>query len=289
MMHATARSVILIGLVAACTHDPAANRDDADPGPKTDDPTSGGSCDTGDPLDVMVRVGQWCVDKFEAVICDGAVAEPGRRASCLSSDNGSNDAEGSIDARIGARGKLTARSYRAFSRPGVTPTRFVNKLQALSACANAGKWLVPDALWVTAALGTPDPGANDGLANAACNTDAEDDPATGFTRVRRTGDGVDCASQWGAQDMVGNLWEWTDGIQSVEGISGDGPTTGDDMLNLVDVSGEGLGIPAGTARGGSSGGAQPAGVFAFSLNPTIFRQGGVMGFRCARPLPLSTR
>ena len=63
------------------------------------------------------------------------------------------------------------------------------------------------------------------------------------------------------------------------------PATGDAMLNLIDVAGAGLRVPAGTARGGSSSGVQPAGVFAVSYNPTMFRQGGVMGFRCARPLP----
>lgn len=83
----------------------------------------------------------------------------------------------------------------------VQPARYITWFQALEACRTSGKRLPTAEEWLAAAQGTVDPGSNDGSRNTACNT------AGGGPRV--PGGGTGCESGWGAQDMVGNVAEWT--------------------------------------------------------------------------------
>jgi hypothetical protein len=87
----------------------------------------------------------------------------------------------------------------AVSLPGVTPSRYITWFQAQQACKNARKRLPTNGEWQAAALGTPDPGPDDGATD--CNTDSGLIPVT-------TGSRSGCVSARGAFDMVGNLWEW---------------------------------------------------------------------------------
>ncbi len=238
------------------------------------------ACPEG-PDDEMVQVGIWCVDKFEAVICD---AGRSGNTGCVSDDNGNNSDDRSLDPLIDRFGAMTNRNVRAFSRRGVFATRFVNQYQALTACAASGKVLIPDSVWLAAALGTTDPGVNDGRTNARCHTGGPPEA------LRRTGQGTGapgasnaCVSQWGAEDMIGNLWERTDMTASVKADPGTTPELSDDVvLNLADPGGDGVNTPAVGFRGGAQSSGTGAGVFALSLRSGGFHSAEFSGFRCAK-------
>ncbi|MCA9361601.1 SUMF1/EgtB/PvdO family nonheme iron enzyme [Candidatus Kaiserbacteria bacterium] len=74
------------------------------------------------------------------------------------------------------------------------PLTNVNYHQADLFCHKKGGRLPTPEEWYEAALGTPD--------NSECNLNG---PA-----LLKTGQLVDCVSVYGAKDMVGNVWEWTE-------------------------------------------------------------------------------
>jgi hypothetical protein len=84
--------------------------------------------------------------------------------------------------------------------PGPPTQRVRPWFQAQEACGASGKRLPTGAVWLRAASGTNDPGANDGT-GGACVTNA--------SGPRATGQGTTCPSAWGALDTVGNVLEWT--------------------------------------------------------------------------------
>src|SRR5205085_2914595 len=86
----------------------------------------------------------------------------------------------------------------AVSIPGVLPAGFLSWFQALAAARNSFKRLPTNAEWQAAALGTPDPGSDNGLTDCNTTTDA----------LSLTGARSNCVSDVGAFDMVGNVWEW---------------------------------------------------------------------------------
>jgi hypothetical protein len=90
-------------------------------------------------------------------------------------------------------------NFYAVSIPGVVPARFITWFQAVAATRNAGKRLPTNAEWQAAALGTPDPGTDNGTTD--CNVQFPLVPVS-------TGSRSGCVSDVGALDMVGNLWEW---------------------------------------------------------------------------------
>ena len=135
----------------------------------------------------MVRVGTFCVDKYEASVW----SQPG----------GSGTQYPRSDPRYPStfpdNGNWTVPLYAA-SVAGVGPSTFITWFQAQQACAPSGKRLLTNAEWLMAAAGTPDPGAaGDGLTN--CNTNTSGSLATGSAAA--------CRSNWGVRDMVGNVTE----------------------------------------------------------------------------------
>ena len=74
---------------------------------------------------------------------------------------------------------------------GVEPRASITWFQAQQALANSGKRLPTNAQWQMAVAGTPD--------STACNV--------GGSAAQKTGANPGCRSDWGANDMVGNLWE----------------------------------------------------------------------------------
>lgn len=182
------------------------------------------------------------------------------------------------------------------------PSRFISWFQASSACRINGKRLPSGEEWLTAARGTPD--------NAAfCNVGPAD------VRAPETSG---CRSSWGAQDMVGNLWEWTtewyagaghgvsadfSGVQLVDAgtrpvlLPGPAQRTATpwpieyngDMTENVNgfvnrTSGIGVaGMPAAAIRGGARALGDRAGTFALSLFVGPSHSDELVGFRCVIP------
>lgn len=142
--------------------------------------------------DQVVRVGTgaaaFWIDRYEAMV----TAEPEARGSELGGFTGIDD----YGDTFPDNGQWTAPRY-AFSLsvpPGRVPSRFITWFQASEACAVSGKRLPTGEEWLRAANGTAD-------SSPGCNIS---------TRApRNPGGGAGCRSRWGAEDMVGNLFEWT--------------------------------------------------------------------------------
>ncbi|HLD99659.1 MAG TPA: hypothetical protein VJB59_05330 [Bdellovibrionota bacterium] len=227
------------------------------------------SCNTGNPRDVMVPVGAWCVDKYESSInsapdgsgtfyfYDGVIGDQAYPDAAHLPPSFGRDGSGSSPVF-------------AVSTPDVIPARAVTWYQAAVACANSGKVLIPDEVWVLAAIGTskPDPvgggGYNGGSATdavaARCNKWApcvnpdlgcagkEDEDGRGNwtdpnSKVRKTahagstpGGTNSCMSRFGVEDMIGNLSEWT-GTSAMQ-AGANGGTFGPYIQNVFKVPGD---------------------------------------------------
>lgn len=126
--------------------------------------------------DVMVKAGSICIDRYEASIWTAPTGGTQITGALPCNANGQD-----------CQGKIFARSVA-----GVAPRAGLTWFQAQQALANSGKRLPTNAEWQAAVAGTPD--------STACNV------STGS--VANTGANAGCISSWGANDMVGNLWEW---------------------------------------------------------------------------------
>lgn len=171
----------------------------------------------------------------------------------------------------------------ALSMAGEVAAAGVTWFQANAFCALSGKRLPTGDEWLQAAVGTPDPQAPNSI-NGPC--------LTGGTAGRLTGLGGQCASHWGAQDMIGNLWEMTTGWLAGTGSnSSTWPSGyGGDVIYGVTSSailtpGAGVvaGVPAIGVRGGGWSTSTGAGVFALATNGAPSRQDMQVGFRCVIP------
>ena len=136
----------------------------------------------GCPAD-MVAVGPLCVDTYEASVWgdpEGTETQYGVTDDypCDDTGNGCKD------------------MIYAVSRKDALPSILITWFQAQQACVNAGKRLLRNAEWQAAAAGTPDPGATPG--GEDCNTMSAGPEGTGSRE--------NCISDWGAFDMVGNVW-----------------------------------------------------------------------------------
>jgi hypothetical protein len=225
-----------------------------------------------------VRVGDACVDKYEASVWEippGATAiiqqirlgtvtaaelqSAGFQRGVSSDDYGS----GCPDTGAGCK------NLYAVSVPGVTPSRFINWFQAAAAARNSGKRLPTNQEWQAAALGTPD-GA----------------PCAVATSLQPTGS-PGCVSDVGAFDMVGNLVEWVADWMPESTVCTSWGTFADDFMCLAGAGTTATGPfpgPGALLRGGDFGSGAIAGVFAVhgGFSPTDPGLFGTVGFRAAR-------
>jgi formylglycine-generating enzyme required for sulfatase activity len=165
----------------------------------------------------------------------------------------------------------------AVSIAGVLPSACITQLQAAQACALSQKHLIRNDEWQRAASGTPDPGyADDGVTTCV----------TYSAGPANTGSRSDCQSSWGANDMVGNVWEWaadwtdraTGGTDwTTAGIGG-----GDVSYfgGAADI--ETAHLPGAPIRGGAWLDGTIAGVLAVSTGRNPINASLYIGFRCAR-------
>ncbi len=172
---------------------------------------SGTCTNPGNPDDIMVQVGDYCVDKYEATVWSSVLAD-GTQYGASADDYPCSD-DGSTCLPAGT-------PIYALSLPGFVPSSSITWFQASAACANSGKHLITNAEWQAAVVGTPTGGYG---SPPNCNVGLED-PTT-------TGGGTSCLSAWGVENMVGSLWEmvaeWEEGdtetVMRVRGGAFDSP------------------------------------------------------------------
>ncbi len=156
---------------------------------------SGTCANPGNPDDIMVQVGDYCVDKYEATVWSSVLAD-GTQYGASADDYPCSD-DGSSCLPAGT-------PIYALSLPGFAPSASITWFQASAACANSGKHLISNAEWQAAVAGTPTGGYG---SPPNCNV--------GLEAPTTTGGGTSCLSAWGVENMVGSLWEmvaeWEDG------------------------------------------------------------------------------
>jgi len=162
------------------------------------------ACKGNGPDDVMVRAGSVCIDRYEASIWDAPT--------------GGSQITGALGCNVNGQ---DCTDIYARSVAGVTPRADITWFQAQQALANSGKRLPTNAEWQTAVAGTPD--------SATCNV------STGS--VANTGANAGCISNHGANDMVGNLWEWVaDWDEQADGCDNWSAGFGEDLTCFGDGS-----------------------------------------------------
>lgn len=162
-------------------------------------------CTKGDPAkpyDQIVKVGtgatSFWIDRYEATIWTKADGQASGQAT-FTYPNDDTTADFPKNGQF--KKPLFALSPYVSNYPASSVTWF----QAEQACALSGKRLPTGNEWLRAATGTTDPGSNDGLLLGGCNTSA--------VGPRYVGGGIDsaaanCVSMWGAEEMIGNFYEW---------------------------------------------------------------------------------
>lgn len=156
----------------------------------TDNKLSGNIEEVGICPEGMVHVvfakGDFCIDKYEVSAGNECLYEQpkSQRESLMNID--SSECE-----PVSVLGKV--------------PWRYISQNQAAIACAKAGKRLPTNEEWLQAAYGTSD------LATEWSSDDCHID-SNWPSQPGETGYGENCVSASGAYDMIGNVWEWVDGL-----------------------------------------------------------------------------
>jgi hypothetical protein len=231
--------------------------------------------------DEVVRVGNgasaFWIDRYEGVLS----RERDGRDGALLGDNGEVPS-------LPRNGQATGPVY-GLSIKGRLPRHDITWFQANEACRASGKRLPTGDEWQAAARGTPDPGKSDG-SDGTC--------VTAGNTPRRTGNGAKCMSDWGAEEMIGNLSEWTaewyaglgtanENYQPWPAATADYGKDGTyNIISRADHGGGGLptaGLPAAMLRGGAWGYGDRAGIFAVILHRAPSHYSAEDGFRCVIP------
>ena len=238
-----------------------------DQGPPGPDPKIGFTC----PPD-SVWSGTTCIDKYEASVWEitdrnnpviGKIRDGTVTLADLAGAVQRGVSSGDYGSGCQDTGNDCVNLY-AVSIPGVTPSRFITWFQAAAVARNSGKRLPTNAEWQAAALGTVD--------GAPCKVSA----------IGNTGT-VNCVSNVGAFDMVGNVWEWVaDWVPLSRDLSVPcSPLFGTNDDNCFS-GGNTTHDPGALIRGGAYTTGIRAGVFATFGGATPDASDGTIGFRGAR-------
>jgi formylglycine-generating enzyme required for sulfatase activity len=247
-------------------------------------------------------VGTFWVDQYEALLVPASFWNEGAcdgTGSPYASTGGASPAD-DYPSTFPDTGNWTVPVYAcsvAADPPsaGWVPSRMMTWFQAEQACLLAGKRLCTNAEWQAAVAGTNDPGSYDGTLGGSCHTNGTAPRKTGMAGTV-PGASTSCISRWGAEDMIGNMWEWA----ADWGQAGSTFTTGDGVQETpwpsaynadatLGVDGRTYsgwaytdGLPTAGLRGGPWvwAGGTLAGAFALALNygPSGWR--GDTGVRC---------
>ncbi len=229
--------------------------------------------------DEIVKVGDFWIDRYEVSIVD---ANAYKNGACDGQGLQFGATQDDYPTGFPDNGNWTNKLYSC-SLAKRNPSKFMTWFQAQQACALAGKHLCSNGEWQTAAAGTPD-------TSQACNIAQKS--AVG------TGSFANCESNWGAYDMIGNLWEWVDMWMT----GGKSWMTGEDGYGEVAPWPEGYnedktynfngsanstaggkmtpGLPSAAFRGGRYDKAISSGIFAISLVNSPAYAAAITGARC---------
>ncbi len=220
--------------------------------------------------DEVVKVGSggaaFWIDRYEASVWSDAAATATQYGKT------GDDYPGTF----AKNGQWTVPLY-AVSKTGVPPSASLTWFQAIEACGTSGKRLPDGQEWLRAARGTTD--------GSGCNVST--------TVARNTGGGATCRSSSGAEDMIGNVWEWTNewyaglGNATTSLTWPDATYNGDGMWNITSSAYHSaapvVGLPGAALRGGSLGNGSRAGLFALFLENAPSYWVTTLGFRCLLP------
>ena len=211
----------------------------------------------------MVKVGSFCIDKYEVSVWS---SPRGGTQYGVSSDNYPCKDNGQNCSNIYAR-----------SVAGVKPARHITWFQAQQALANSGKRLPSNAEWQQAVRGTPDAGPDNGTTDCTTGRGQAGTPAG-------TGSRSSCVSDWGAYDMVGNVneWvaDWVPASAACPGWHAEGNFSSDDTMCLAGAAT--TRGPGAIVRGNDFGGGRSAGPFTVYGINTPSGSNKFVGFRGAR-------
>lgn len=237
-------------------------------------------------LDEMVKVGDFWIDRYEVSAWENSDCTGNRFGD--SEDNWEMHKDGSWSS-------TTPAAY-ACSVSGVLPSAHMTWFQAAQICQASGKSLCSNADWQAAVASTFDP--PEPYSGMQCNILADAPRATGLAG-NTPADVNECVSSWGAEDMIGNLSEWTSDWyvtgpiwqESINEIVFNPWPTGfpNDITSNCNGTveggeGEALGLPAASVRGGSWIDGMGAGTHAFDLRFGPSYQDEHIGARCCRRL-----
>ncbi|MFO0610897.1 MAG: SUMF1/EgtB/PvdO family nonheme iron enzyme [Polyangiales bacterium] len=251
-------------------------------------------------VDEVVRVGTppsvFWVDRYEASVISATA--PYARAFERDAEPAELPRNGAWQVEQSRTAMPLAAPYLARSVRGVPPARWVTWFQAVELCRMAGKRLPTGEEWLSAAMGTYDPGDHNGTPpDTGCNTgNGAGGPSP--TAPRNAGNGAECRSHWYAEDMIGNLGEWTAEWYAGVGNGGSPPGSfidvdvspwpaayaGDRTWNVnsyvADGTSQVLGMPAAAYRGGGWSVGTRSGVYTLVLSNGPTAWFAVVGFRC---------